>query len=183
MKKVYSILFSICLFSCSNHEKNSNFFENCNDSMLKLENGIEVTDSLNYFSYSIPDSSWHPERFLDEKENGLTVGDTSEGYMKLFNVNQSDYTYDWNWDEEFKNVEKDFNVIEKGEILFQGILRPYHIVLFEEESPEFYSFYLTYLDTIQKRQFTLNITVEGSSDYKARICNMRPILESFKIKN
>lgn len=180
MKKIFFILLSLYLASCSNQEGKV-FFEKCDNSVLNLTKGIEITDSLNYFIYNIPDSSWHPERFLNQKENGLTVGDTSEGYMRLFNVNQSDYTYDWNWEEEFKNVEKDFNVIEKGEVIFQGEIRPYHIILFDEDSPEFYSFYLTYLDTIKKRQYTLNIAVEGSSDFKARICNMKPILESFRL--
>jgi hypothetical protein len=150
---------------------------------MNLKNGIEFTDTLGYFSYRVPDSSWKPLRFLDDNENGLTVGDTSLGYIRLFNVNQSHYTYAWNWEEEQKNVEKEFNVIEKGEINLNGKGSHYNLVLFDEDTPQMISFYVTVLDTIKKRQYTLNLKTEYTEDYKTRFCKMKPMIESFKIKN
>jgi hypothetical protein len=160
-----------------------NFYNGCNTSDLNLNNGIEVTDSLEYFSYLIPDSTWMPVRSFGYNENGLTVGDTSQGYMRFFNVNQSDYSYDWNWADEQKSIEMEFNVKETGEILLDGQERRYNIVLFENNNPQMISFFVTILDTVKKKHYTLSLTTEYVDDYKSRICNMKPLLESFKIKN
>ena len=160
-----------------------NFFDNCDNSTLELKYGIEVRDSLGYFSFQIPDSTWKPLRFLSEKENGLTVGDTSEGYMRFFNVNQSNYTEYWDWEEEQKNVELNFYVVESGEISLNGQKRKYNLVLHEEDSPQMISFYVTVLDTIRKRMYTLNLVTEYSEQYQTRICKMKPLMESFKIEN
>jgi hypothetical protein len=183
MKQILQILTLLILTSCGQEKIPSNFYELCDETGLNLDNGIEVSDSLGYFSYRIPDSTWKPQRILNDKENGLTVGDTALGYIRLFNVNQSDYTHEWNWEEEQKNVEKDFNVIETGEILLNGSESRYNIVFFESDTPQMISFYITVLDTIRKRQYTLNITTEFVEDFKSRICKMKPLMESFKIKN
>ena len=183
MKRILLILSLLILFSCGQKKGSTNFYENCDESPLNLKNGIEVSDSLDYFSYKIPDSTWKPLRFLDDNENGLTVGDTSQGYMRFFNVNQSEYTYEWNWEEEQMKIEADFNVIETGEVNLNGQERPYNLVLFDEDTPQMISFYVIILDTIKKRQYTLNLATEYNEDYITRICRMKPLLESFKIKN
>lgn len=167
--------------SCGHKESPVSFYEQYNDSLINLDGGIVVTDSLGYFSFQIPDSTWAPVRFLNDIDNGLTVGDTSLGYLRIFNVNQSNYTYDWNWEEEQKNVKQDFNVIETGEIYVNGQESKYNLVLFENDNPQMISFYVTVLDTIRRRQYILTLTTEYAKDFKSRISNMNPLIDSFKI--
>jgi hypothetical protein len=163
-------------------EKSNSFFDNCFHSKLNLNNSVIVSDSLEYFSFQVPDSSWKAMRFLDSAGNGVTVGDTSKGYIRLFNVYQSEYTNPWNWEEEQKAVEMDFNVIETGDIYFHNQKGRYNIVLFENDEPQMISLYLTILDTINKRLYTLNLITENHPEFKDRFCEMKPIVESFKIK-
>jgi hypothetical protein len=80
-------------------------------------------------------------------------------------------------------VEKEFNVIETGEIYLNGEGRHYNFVLFENEKPQMISFYVTILDTIRKRQYTLSLSTEYTENYKSRICKMKPLIENFEIKN
>jgi hypothetical protein len=179
----FVILPILVLNSCLNNKNTKFLFENCNVSDITLNKSILVTDSLGLFSFQVPDSSWKPERFLDDENNGLTVGDTSLGFLRLLNVNQSDYEGHWNWDEEQINVEQDFNVIETGDFLFNEQTCRYNIVLFEIDRPQMVSFYLTILDTTYRRQYTVSLSTENHPDYKKRICTMKPIIETLKIKN
>jgi len=170
------------LSACGQADKSNKLFENCFNTKIDLEKSIVVSDSLGFFSFQVPDSTWKPIRLLDNHDNGLTVGDTSKGYIRLFNVNQSEYSSSWNWAEEQKNVEIDYNVIETGEILFHDQKCRYNIVLFEKEEPQMITFYFTILDTINERQYTLNLTTENHPEFKDRFCEMRSIVESFRIK-
>ncbi|MFT5969731.1 MAG: hypothetical protein ACI8ZO_000227 [Flavobacteriales bacterium] len=99
----------------------------------------------------------------------------------MFLQHKSIFTYDWSWEEEQKNVEKDFNVIETGEIFLNGKQRHYNLILFIDDNPPMISFYVTVIDTANKRQYTLSLVIEYSEDYKTRICNLKPLLESFKM--
>ena len=168
--------------SCRQEVTPEMFLDKCNETELELINGIEVTDSLGHFSFRVPDITWQPMKFLNDKENGLVVSDTSEGYIRVFSVNQSNYTYDWNWEEEQKNVEKYFTVLESGELNLNGRKYKYNIVLDEDSSPKLASLFVTFLDTVEKRNYTLELMTENAKDYKSRFCTMKPILESFKIK-
>jgi len=168
--------------SCSRINTPSVFYDDCSRSTLNLSEGIVVSDTLGYFSYKMPDSSWLPQRYLGENTTGLTIGDiSSQGHWFFFNASHSFYTGEWNWEVEQKNVENDFNVIETGNISLLGQERPYNIVHFELDSPQTISFYVTVLDTVKKSNYTLNLTTDYDEDYKSRICEMKPLLESFRI--
>lgn len=79
-------------------------------------------------------------------------------------------------------MEIDFNVLEKGDILFHDQKCRYNIFLFENDTPQMVTFYLTILDTINDRQYTLTLTTENHPEFIDRFCEMIPIVESFKIK-
>jgi len=180
-----STLFLISLatfISCSRINTPAVFYDDCSRSTLNLSEGIVVSDTLGYFSYKMPDSSWLPQRYLGENTTGLTIGDiSSQGHWFFFNASHSFYTGEWNWEVEQKIVENDFNVIETGNISLLGQERPYNIVHFELDSPQTISFYVTVLDTVKKSNYTLNLTTDYDEDYKSRICEMKPLLESFRI--
>ncbi|MDB2435691.1 hypothetical protein N9W65_01795 [Schleiferiaceae bacterium] len=182
-----STLFLISLATfilCTRVNSPSVFYDDCSESTLNLSEGIVVSDTLGYFSYKLPDSSWLPQRYLGENTTGLTIGDiSSEGHWFVFNASHSFYTGEWNWEVEQKNVESDFNVIETGNISLLGQERPYNIVHFHVDSPQTISFYVTVLDTVKKSNYTLNLTTDYDEDYKSRICEMKPLLESFRILN
>ena len=180
-----STLFLISLatfISCSRINTPAVFYDDCSRSTLNLSEGIVVSDTLGYFSYKMPDSSWLPQRSLGKNTTGLTIGDiSSQGHWFFFNANHSFYTGEWNWEVEQKNVENDFNVIETGNISLLGQERPYNIVHFELDSSQAISFYVTVLDTVKKSNYTLNLMTDYDEDYKSRICEMKPLLESFRI--
>ena len=172
----------VTFISCTSLNTSNVFYDDCSRSTLILSDGIEVSDTLGYFSYKMPDSSWLPTRHLEENATGLTIGDiSSEGHWFLFNASHSFYTGEWDWEIEQKNVESDFNVIETGIISLLGQERPYNIVHFLVDSPQTISFYVTVLDTLKKSNYTLNLTTDYDEDYKSRICEMKPLLESFRI--
>jgi hypothetical protein len=181
------ILFLISLatfISCSRINTPAVFYDDCSRSTLNLSEGIVVSDTLGYFSYKMPDSSWLPQRYLGENTTGLTIGDiSSEGHWFFFNASHSFYTGEWNWEVEQKNVKNDFNVIETGNISLLGQERPYNIVHFHVDSPQTISFYVTVLDTVKKSNYTFNPMTDYDEDYKSRICEMKPLLESFRIIN
>jgi len=172
----------VTFISCTSLNTSTVFYDDCSRSTLILSDGIEVSDTLGYFSYKMPDSSWLPTRHLEENATGLTIGDiSSEGHWFLFNASHSFYTCEWDWEIEQKNVESDFNVIETGIISLPGQERPYNIVHFLVDSLQTISFYVTVLDTLKKSNYTLNLTIDYDEDYNSRICEMIPLLESFKI--
>ncbi|MDA7805648.1 hypothetical protein N9O54_05470 [Schleiferiaceae bacterium] len=182
MRLTLFLIFLAAFVSCSRINTPSVFYDDCSGSPLILSDGIEVSDTLGYFSYKMPDSSWLPQRYLGENTTGLTIGDiSSEGHWFVFNASHSFYTGEWNWEVEQKNVESDFNVIETGNISLLGQERPYSIVHFHVDSPQTISFYVTILDTVKKSNYTLNLTTDYDEDYKSRICEMKPLLGSFRI--
>ncbi|MCX2764946.1 hypothetical protein OQJ66_19315 [Aquimarina muelleri] len=152
-------------------------------SKMDLKNGIKVTDSLGNFSYKIPNISWEPIRFVDEEINALTVGDTLQGYKRFFSVVEMKYIYDWDWEGEQETVENNNNILETGEIYLIGQKRRYNIILYEDDIPQMILFSITVLDTVRKRHYTLSLKTEYIEYYKTRICEMKPILDSFEIKN
>ena len=182
-----STLFLISLatfISCSRINTPAVFYDDCSRSTLNLSEGIVVSDTLGYFSYKMPDSSWLPQRYLGENTTGLTIGDiSSQGHWFFFNASHSFYTGEWNWEVEQKIVENDFNVIETGNISLLGQERPYNIVHFHVDSPQTISFYVTVLDTVKKSNYTLNLMTDYDEDYQSSICEMKPLLESFRILN
>ena len=172
----------VTFISCTSLNTSTAFYDDCSGSNLSLSEAIVVSDTLGYFSYKMPDSSWLPQRYLGENTTGLTIGDiSSQGHWFFFNASHSFYTGEWNWEVEQKNVENDFNVIETGNISLLGQERPYNIVHFHVDSPQTISFYVTVLDTVKKSNYTLNLTTDYDDDYESRICEMKPLLESFRI--
>ena len=177
-------IFLATFISCSRINTPAVFYDHCSGSTLSLSEGIVVSDTLGFFSYKMPDSSWLPQRYLGENTTGLTIGDiSSQGHWFFFNASHSFYTGEWNWEVEQKNVENDFNVIETGNISLLGQERPYNIVHFHVDSPQTISFYVTVLDTVKKSNYTLNLTTDYDEDYKSRIYEMKPLQESFRILN
>ena len=96
--------------SCTSLNTSTVFYDDCSGSTLILSDGIEVSDTLGYFSYKMPDSSWLPTRHLEENATGLTIGDlSSEGHWFLFNASHSFYTGEWDWEIEAETtIEHDF---------------------------------------------------------------------------
>ncbi len=111
---------------------------------------------------------------------GLTIGKVNGDSMQLFHVLQTNYTDEWNWEEEIKNVERDFNIVDEGFVNLNNKKRPYHLVK-QGNDQEWFTLYVTVLDTIQKRNYTLSISTHVSADYNKRFCELKPIMESFKI--
>ena len=172
----------VTFLSCAMDKSSKDFFDNCTESSLDLSNGIRVNDSLGYFSFMMPDSSWMPKRYVGENTTGLTIGDvSSDGHFYVFNASHAYYTGEWDWEKEQANVENDFNVIKTGKVHLLGQSRPLNIVHFQVDSPQTISFYISIIDTLNKSNYTLNLTTDYGEGYESRICEMKPLLESFNI--
>ena len=107
------LLSLLAFISCTRDNTLAVFYDECSGSTLSLSEGIVVSDTLGYFSYKMPDSSWLPQRSLGENTTGVTIGDiSSQGHWFFFNASHYFYTGEWDCEEEQKKVENDFNVIE-----------------------------------------------------------------------
>lgn len=178
--KFLPILFVMILVSCGNKSEPPRYLNDCADSDLNLDDGIVVSDTLGLFSFQIPDSSWNPIRTYDDDSNGLTAGDFSKGYYRVFNVRQSYFEGKWNWDEELQKISSDYDVVEMGPTSFQNQNTYYHLIKDKADNYYFYSYMLTYLDTSRKRNYTLMISVESENNHWKKICEMKPLLESVR---
>lgn len=183
MKGMLQLLAVLILNSCQQDKAAESFFDVCSETVINLATGIEVSDSLGYCSFRIPDSTWRPKRYFNANENGVVVGDSSLGYDRFFGVFQSTYSDPWDKEAELMRIEQEFNVIEAGEIRLNGSMLPYHIVHFENDIPPMLSMYIVAKDESEKRHYVLNTSIEFAEDYETRLCTMKPIIASFTINN
>ena len=130
----------------------------------------------------MPNYSWSISRSLDSLGSGLTIGDTTKGFIRIFNINRTDYNPPWDLNKEQAQVEQDFNVIEKGDIYFKGKKSKWNLVFYDQDLPQTYSLYLTYLDEENKKIFTLDLTTENVGNIKQNLCTLEPLIKTFKIK-
>ncbi|MGB1296062.1 MAG: hypothetical protein ACPG6V_11330 [Flavobacteriales bacterium] len=169
------------LFSC---KEKSTIFENCRCDKVSLENGITISDSLNHFQMTYPDSSWNPLLNLDSYGNGISVGDSSQGYFRIFAINEfikRDTFIDWEIEQ--NKIEQEFNVVEKGEkaMFIQNV--HWNLVKFDDENPSYWSLFLTIYHPIDNRFYTLNLTVEDGINIKERICTLENFIGNFYMKS
>jgi len=101
------LLSLLAFISCTRVDTPAVFYDDCSWSTLSLSEGIVVSDTLGYFSYKMPDSSWLPQHYLGENTTGLTIGDiSSQGHWFFFNASHSFHTGEWDWEIEQKNNHK-----------------------------------------------------------------------------
>ena len=90
-------------------------------------------------------------------------------------------TGEWDWEKEQANVENDFNVIETGQVHLLSQSRPLIIVHFQVDSPQTISYYISNIDTLNSSNYTFDLPTDYGEGCESRICEMKPILESFNI--
>lgn len=178
---VILISLSIGVHSSCTHSENSIIFPNCFCTKIDLSNGVVVTDSLLHYRFIVPDSSWKPMRTLTNLENGLTVGDTTGGVLRLLNVTESSYLGEWDWESEQESVEHDFNVIESGDFQYMDQTCRWNLVKFNDDSLLYYTLHVTVVDSFQQRFYTIALSTNATTDFKQRLCEMESFLEYFKI--
>ena len=160
-------------------QQESRIFRNCNCKKVNLNNGMIIKDSLNHYQITYPDSTWLTIR-NSENESAIIVGDTSIGYLRVFSVTEQEREFDFeNWNKEQKEIESQFNVIEKGEIDYKNQNVHWNLVKFDEDNT--WSLFLTVNHPTEKRFYTLSITVEDGENFKNRICTLESFLDNFEI--
>lgn len=102
------------------------------------------------------------------------------GVLRIINITENKYAGIWNWEEEQDYVTQDFNIIESGICNLNNKEFRWNLVS-SNDSFSMNSLFLTSLDTLNKRFFTINMSSEIVEDYKIRICEMESIIESFEI--
>ena len=179
----HCLIFSVVLLTlaCNPKTEESSFFDQCPPSDLFRNGSIPFSDSLGEFSFRLPDSSWHITRYVTADENGISAGDMSTGYIRVFSVNRLHYDYNWNWADEQREIEDAFNVLETRSINLNGQQVHSNLVLFEEDDPSMISLFVSLIDSTHQRFYTLHLMTEYAEDYPDRLCAMRPLLERFHL--
>ncbi len=155
-------------------------FENCKCEQVDLQNGMEIRDKLDHYQITYPDSTWLPILNLDTNGNGITVGDTSLGYIRVFAVTELERNFEFtDWDEQQKDIESKFDVIDKGTINYQNQEVHWNLVKFEVD--KMMTLYFTVNHPTDKRFYTLNLTVEDGESFKERLCTLESFLDKFGI--
>ena len=178
MTRILLITFVLILSTSCRQE--SKVFNDCKCDQLDLRNGMTIKDSLNHYQITYPDSSWMPILNLDTDGNGITVGDTSLGYLRMFAVTELERDFDFaDWDEQQEDIESEFNVKEKGTIDYKKQKVHWNLVKFEVDNT--WTLYLTVNHPTDKRFYTLNLTVEDGENFKKRLCTLESFLDKFEI--
>lgn len=180
--KISLLILILIVFSSCVGQNDSLFFKTCTCNKIDLSKGVLITDSLDHFQVKSPDYSWKPMRYLTSDVNGLTIGDTTAGYMETFHVQEESFSGSWNMDQEQEEVLKHFNVEKFGDILYKGRICRWNLIHYKDTVPEFHSLHLTYLDSINKKLYTISLTAESSPDIEERICRLESLLDQIKIK-
>ena len=71
-------------------KQKSTVFRDCSCDQVDLKNGLTIKDTLGNYQIKYPDESWLPILNLDSNGNGISVGDTSLGYLRMFAVTFSE---------------------------------------------------------------------------------------------
>lgn len=176
-ERAWLILGLSILIGC-NSSNHSRFFKDCTCTPIDLTTGITVSDSLGLFTFVIPDSSWLPMRIVGENENGLTVGEPDVEYSRLFNVNQRAFQGQWSWETEENAIRGKFEVVEEGRVHLFGVNVPWHLVRFKKDN--LLTLYVQSIELETQRQYTLAIAVSESDSSRQLICELEPMLFSFR---
>lgn len=176
------ILSSCLILTACTSNSPSDFFSN-SFKKVDISNGLFISDTLGMFEYKIPDSSWMPIRVYDNTGNGLTVGDTTNGYFRGINVNQIKYTPPYDDESEHDIIMSKYNVLETGFMLIYNQKCRWHLINEFEDNHDYTSLFISYVDTLNSNLFVIHALVENAGDYKSRICSLENIIKSFRLRN
>ncbi|WP_127844979.1 hypothetical protein [Psychroflexus aestuariivivens] len=119
---------------------------------------------------------------LDSIGSGIVVADKSLGYLRSFGVIEKEKEFDFdNWEVQQKSIEKEFNIIEKGEVDFFNQQAKWNLVKIDKNKPIIWTLYLTFRHPKDDKFYTLNLTVEDQKNVRNKICNIESLIYGFKI--
>lgn len=173
------LLFLFFLFGCSSNEP-SIFFDDCECEKIDFKNGVSIKDTLGRYAINFPDQTWYITKNLDENGNGVTGSNTSLGYQQFASITEIEKGNDWPPKEQgLKEIEENFNVLQRGSIKFKNQKCYWHLVKFDEGILPIYSLYLQY--DKNNRLYTINMSVEQGADYKVKLCRLESFLDYFAV--
>lgn len=166
--------------SCTK-EESSLFFKDCKCNKIDFSNGIFFSDTLGHYSIKYPNEKWLPIRNLDNNGNGVTGVDTLNGYYKIAAITEIEKGKNWpSQEENLEEIERMFNVIEKGHINYNGQKCYWHLVKFDKGVLPIYTLYLGV--NKNNRFYTVNLSVEQGENYKEKLCRLESFIDQFEIK-
>lgn len=171
------VISALLLIGCST-EKSSRFFDLCECDKIDFSQGTQIKDSLGHYSVRFPNSNWFITRNLDENGNGVTGSDTLLGYHQFAAITEIEMDDDWpSIEESQKEIDEQFNVIDKGTILYQNQKCYWHLVQFDEGILPIYSLYVQLYKN--NRQYIINMSVEKGANFRKKICQLETFLDHF----
>lgn len=182
MKYIILIFLALLSLGSCTENKESIFFKNCSCKKINFASGNTFSDSLGHYSVKYPSNKWHPIRNLDENGNGITGVDTLNSYYQIASITEIEKSKDWpSIEENLKDIEVEFNVLEKGLIYFKKQKCYWHLVKFDDDEGVIpvYTLYLG-ID-MGKRFYIINISVEQGKNYKKKLCKLESFIDQFLI--
>ncbi|SHF03988.1 hypothetical protein SAMN05444278_1263 [Psychroflexus salarius] len=181
MKKILKLKLIFLLIIFSSCKEKSKFFD-CECEKINLSKSLTITDSLNHYRINYPNENWLPLINLDSIGSGIVVADKSLGYLRSFGVIEKEKEFDFNnWEVQQKSIEKEFNIIEKGEVDFFNQQAKWNLVKIDKNKPIIWTLYLTFRHPKDDKFYTLNLTVEDQKNVRNKICNIESLIYGFKI--
>lgn len=123
-----------------------------------------------------------PIRVYDKNGNGLTVGDTSNGYFIGINVNQMKISPSYNSDKEHENIKREQDVLETGFIELNGQKSRWHLIQEYNSDPGYNSLFISYIDSQNHYLYVIHALVDNESNFREKICSLEHIIKSFRLK-
>lgn len=181
MYRCITLMIGLLLFSACKDNRKSYFFEDCECDKIDMSDAFVFSDTLSHYSIKCPDETWRPQRII-EFGNGINIGDTSKQYLRMFGVTEIMKKSPWpSKKEQHDEIFNRFDVLEFGEVDYQGKSCLWHLVSYLNDDFPTYSLYITIEHPIKNMFYTLNFNVEEGGDTKKRLCEMEPFLDHFVI--
>jgi len=176
---MYKILYLVLIFFSCNNKYQSQIFEDCDCNTFSLDNGVEVMDLFENYSFMTPDSSWTP--YYDHDTNGACVTITNLMEDVVFAVTFCQLMKIQPWpslEEQMTEIDTSYNVLENGQLLIDSLEGYWHLVLNEDSS---ISLQITLSHETAKTFFSLGSMYMGEKlSNKQALCSLESIIYSFK---
>ncbi|MCT4666181.1 MAG: hypothetical protein N4A45_13225 [Flavobacteriales bacterium] len=150
----------------------------CKCKKVDLTSGIIVNGKDNRYSVVLPDSSWKPEITA----TGISAGTYEENAFKYFGINEMRKAQPWmTLEEQQKNVESKYNVIESGITDLFEKKSIWNLVEEKVDTIPIITLYIIVEHPKNELFYTIDLSVSQNKYRKKELCELENIIKSFKM--
>jgi hypothetical protein len=180
---LFALLVILFVVSRCQQRHESLFFEDCGCTKLNLEHGHEITDSLNLFSVTFPDDSWHPIRYVGPYGSQIIGGQLEEGNDRYFTVRASPKLdlVGSTKEEAQRNSDRSYANVKTGQIEILGDSCYWNLQYQADYFPRTYTIQVDIIEHDTEINYSIALAAEENKNYQKRICEMESMIYSLKI--